>query len=188
MNMNERVRAASVVAVCLILGVLLWCFLKVVSPSSDGIQIKFVGRVADRTTTVLSNAPFVSDDLFLKFDPRSRRAFHVTATRDCSIFVWESGVEILTSAGWKPAQKEYRGNIWRLTSGVPYEVCVERPESTDWRAYIHYAPELRGIDRLKRQVHVAWRSQSFSNWTGKAWGGGFFDGSNYLTGETIEPE
>ena len=186
--MEKRVRAASVAAACLFFGVLLWCFLKSKLSPGDGVQMKFVGRVADRTTTVLSNAPFVGDDLFLKFDPRSRRAFHVTATRDTSIFVWESGVEILTSAGWKPMQKEYRGNIWRLTNGVPYEVCVELPESTEWRAYIHYAPELRGMDRLKRQVQVAWRSQSFSNWTGKAWGGGFFGGSNYLTGETIGPE
>ena len=107
--MKKRVRAASVAAAFFIV-VLLWCFLKFKLSPGDGVQMKFVGRVADRTTTVLSNAPFVPDDLFLKFDPRSRRAFHVTATRDCSIFVWESGVEILTSAGWKPIQKEYRGN------------------------------------------------------------------------------
>ena len=104
------------------------------------------------------------------------------------MFVWASGVEILTSSGWKSVNEEYRGNIYRLKPGRPQQLCVERPESNEWRAYIRYSAELWGLERLKRQVRAAWRSQSFSNWTGQAWGGGFFGGSNYLTSEIIETE
>jgi hypothetical protein len=63
---------------------------------------------------------------------------------------------------------------------VSREFCVEPPRSAPWRAYIRYGKELKGRALLIVQLHEAWQIRSFSNWTGKAWGGGRFGGS-YVT-------
>jgi hypothetical protein len=66
------------------------------------------------------------------------------------------------------------------------ELCVERPEAETWRVYIRYGKEIRGFSLLKAQLQEAWKIKSFSNWTGKAWGGGRFRGSYELFSEEIK--
>lgn len=76
--------------------------------------------------------------------------------------------------------EEYRGEIWRLKSGIAREVCVERPEGETWRAYVRYGTEMKGAQLWEWQIRDTWRDRSFSNWTGQAWGGGRFSGRNEL--------
>jgi len=76
--------------------------------------------------------------------------------------------------------EEYRGEIWRLKSGVAREVCVERPQACIWRAYVRYGTEMKGASLMKAQLREAWKIRSFSNWTGKAWGGGRWSGAYEL--------
>ena len=122
----------------------------------------------------------VSDDLRQKYSPTRRVEFHVACSKDTSIFLLASGVQILTPTGWQMLSEEYRGEIWRLKSGVAREVCVERPEAAMWRAYLRYGTEMKGLPLIKAQLREAWLSRSFSNWTGKAWGGGRWTGANEL--------
>jgi len=76
--------------------------------------------------------------------------------------------------------EEYRGEIWRLKSGVAREVCVERPEAAMWRAYLRYGTEMKGAPLIKAQLREAWLKRSLSNWTGKAWSGGRWSGAHEL--------
>jgi len=123
----------------------------------------------------------VSDDLRQKYSPTRRVEFHVACSKDTSIFLLASGVQILTPTGWQVLSEEYRGQIWRLKSGVAREVCVERPpEAATWRAYLRYGTEMRGVPLIKAQLREAWLNRSLSNWTGKAWGGGRWSGANEL--------
>jgi len=122
----------------------------------------------------------VSDDLRQKYSPTRRVEFHVACSKDTSIFLLASGVQILTPTGWQMLSEEYRGEIWRLKSGVAREVCVERPEAAIWRAYLRYGTEMKGVPLIKAQLREAWLSRSDSNWTGKAWGGGRWTGANEL--------
>jgi len=39
---------------------------------------------------------------------------------------------------------------------------------------------------LKAQLREAWKIKSFSNWTGKAWGGGRYSGSYELFSEVVQ--
>ncbi len=122
----------------------------------------------------------VPDDLRQKYSPTRRVEFHVACSHDTSIFLLASGVQILTPTGWQMLSEEYRGEIWRLKSGVAREVCVERPEAAMWRAYLRYGTEMKGVPLIKAQMREAWLNRSLSNWTGKAWGGGRWSGANEL--------
>lgn len=127
----------------------------------------------------------VPDDLRQKYDPRSRVEFRVSSTQDVSIFVWATGVQVQTQSRWKTEAQEYRGEIWRLKAGTQKEVCVERPQSETWRTYVRYGTETKGLPLLKAQMREAWLLRSFSNWTGKAWGGGRWSGSYELFSEEV---
>src|SRR5438105_15619651 len=94
----------------------------------------------------------VPDDLRQKYSTTKRVTFHVTCSRANSIFVLATGVQILTSSGWRTISEEYRGEIWRLSSGIVREICVERPEAATWRAYLRYGTELQGLLLLRRRV------------------------------------
>ena len=119
----------------------------------------------------------VLDDLRQKYVPARRVAFLVNSVRDTSVFVLATGVQVHTPAGWHSIYEENRGEIWRLKSGIPREVCVERPEGEAWRAYVRYGTEMKGASLLSVQLREAWNDRSFSNWTGKAWGGGRWSGA-----------
>ena len=125
----------------------------------------------------------VPDDLRQKYAPPGRAEFHVTCSQDTSIFVLATGVQIEGTSGWKIWAEDYRGEIWRLKTGIPREVCVERPASETWRAYIRYGTEMKGPSLLRAQLREAWSLRSFSNWTGKAWGGGRWSGVYELFSE-----
>jgi hypothetical protein len=128
----------------------------------------------------------VYDDLRQKYhDPAYGVQFHVTCTQDTSIFVRETGVQVPTPSGWQTCIEDSRGEIWRLKPGVAREVCVERPQAAMWRACIRFGTEMKGASLLKAQLREAWLTRSFSNWTGKAWGGGRFSGTYELFSDPI---
>ena len=127
----------------------------------------------------------VPDDLRQKYSPTRRVEFHVACSKDTSIFLLASGVQILTPTGWQMLSEEYRGEIWRLKSGVAREVCVERPEAAMWRAYLRYGTEMKGVPLIKAQLREAWLNRSLSNWTGKAWDGGRWSGAHELFSDEI---
>ena len=128
----------------------------------------------------------VPDDLRGKYASVQRGEFHLVSSEDTAILVLATGVQVLTSSGWKTQTEDYRGEIWRLKAGQPKEVCVERPGNTTWRAFLRYGFEMHGVPVLKAQVREAWVLKSFSNWTGQAWGGGRFHGNEELFSEEIE--
>jgi hypothetical protein len=138
-----------------------------------------------RPGSATERSKVVPDDLRDKYDPRRRVAFQVTSTQDTSIFVWATGVQARTPSGWKSEAEEYRGEIWRLKAGVPREVCVESPPSYAWRAYVRYGTGMKGPALLRAQLREAWIIRSFTNWTGKAWGGGRWSGSYELWSEEV---
>jgi hypothetical protein len=96
-----------------------------------------------------------------------------------------TGVQFRTPSGWKSEAEEYRGEIWRLKAGIPREVCVERSRSETWRAYVRYGTEMKGPSLLRAQLREAWILRSFSNWTGKPWGGGRWSGSYEVFSEEV---
>jgi len=130
----------------------------------------------------------VLDDLRQKYSSTRRVEFHVTCSKDTSIFLLASGVQILTPTGWQVLAEEYRGEIWRLKFGVVREVCVERPEAATWRAFLRYGTEMKGVPLIKAQLREARLSRSLSNWTGKAWGGGRWSGAHELFSKQIAAE
>jgi hypothetical protein len=127
----------------------------------------------------------VPDDLRQKYATAKGVAFQVTSSGANSIFVLATGVQIRTPSGWQVFSEEHRGEIWRLSSGVAREVCVERPEAATWRAYVRYGTKMRGLPLLRAQLREAWLTRTFSNWTGKAWGGGRWSGANELFSKEI---
>jgi len=86
--------------------------------------------------------------------------------------------------------EEQRNEIWRLKPGIARELFVERPEKAaeeTWRVYVQYGAEMHGPPLWKAQLREAWRIRSFTNWTGKGWGGGRFSGRNeFLSDEFAE--
>jgi hypothetical protein len=124
--------------------------------------------------------------------PDPRGWFHLESRRGASIAVLATGVQILTDSGWEtqPTSLDHRGEIWRLRSGIPREFCVEHPHwgrwGGTWRAYVRYAGEMKGPRLWYWQLRGAWADRSFTNWTGKAWGGGRFAGDHQLVSETID--
>jgi len=135
--------------------------------------------VSAQTTNV------VLDDLRQKYARARRVEFHVDCSRDTSIFVLATGVQVHGSSGWQTVYEESRGDIWRLKSGIVREVCVERPESNSWRAFIRYGTEMRGWSLLRAQLKEAWILHSFSNWNGKPWGGGRWSGAFELFSDEV---
>lgn len=140
----------------------------------------------DSSDGVAGDGGVVPDNLRRKFDPRTRTGFRVTSPRDASIFVLATGVKVLRPTGWKVLAEEQRGEIWRLKSGVPREVCVEQPPDETWKAYVRYGTEIEGLPLLRSQLREAWTIRSLSNWTGKAWGGGRFRGEHELASEETD--
>lgn len=133
----------------------------------------------------LNRGSVVLDDLRRKYDPRIRAEFRVSTAQDVSIFVVSTGVQVHTQSGWKTEAEEYRGEIWRLKAGTQKEVCIERPHSQTWRAYVRYGSEMKGLPLLRAQMREAWILRSLSNWTGKAWGGGRWSGSCEIFSEEV---
>jgi len=110
----------------------------------------------------------------------------VTSSQPIAIFVFATGVQIRTASGWQPFSEEPRNEIWRLKPGIPREMFVERPQRETeeiWRAYVRYGTEMQGLPLWQAQLREAWKIRSFANWTGKAWGGGRFNGGNEFLSE-----
>lgn len=126
----------------------------------------------------------VPDDLRRKHDPRVRVSFWLSCTQDVAIFVSATGVQVPTGYAWRTEMEDLRGSIWRLKAGIPQEVCVPRPESPAWRTFIRCGVEMKGWRLLKAQLREAWILRSFSQWSGKAWGGGRWSGEY----EILSPE
>jgi hypothetical protein len=141
--------------------------------------------VPARTNTT---AKIIADDLLLKYSGSDRVDFHVVSTQEIAIFVQSTAIQVPTTGGWKIISDEQRNEVWRLKPGVVHQVCVERPRAEGWRLYIKYASEMHGSARLHANVHQAWITRSLTNWNGKAWGGGYFGGSNELVSEQIFSE
>jgi len=106
--------------------------------------------------------------------------FHMTCTQAAAIFVHSTGVQIHTDSGWKPFSEQPRNEIWRLKPGFPQEIFVDSPQREKWRAYFRFGKEMKGPQLWYWQSRGAWQDRSFTNWTGKAWGGGRFTGANEL--------
>lgn len=179
-----------VLAICLGLGTALWRLFSREAPTNNSLRISLAGKASEPDPggkTPLHPKDVVPDDIRLKYDPLTRAAFHLTSTESCAILVCATGVEIRTPSGWKTVLEDYRGEIWRLKPGIPREVCVEPPSSETWRAYLRYGKEIKGAPLLKIQLQGAWKARSFSNWTGKAWGGGRFRGNYQMISEEIKP-
>lgn len=109
--------------------------------------------------------------------------FHMTYTQAAAIFVLSTGVQIHTDSGWKSFSEQPRNEIWRLKPGCPQEFFVDSPRRENWRAYVRFGREMRGPQLWYWQSRGAWQDRSFTNWTGKAWGGGRFTGANELFSE-----
>ncbi|MGI8964512.1 MAG: hypothetical protein ACR2H1_00300 [Limisphaerales bacterium] len=142
------------------------------------------GDTGNKAATPSSN--IVLDFFSTKYSLSHRAEFHVTSSQPSAIFVVATGVEISTDSGWEPFSEEPRNEIWRLTNGVKREMYVERPERESkqkWRAYIRYGTEMKGPPLLATQLREAWRIRSISNWTGKPWGGGHFNGAHEIFSE-----
>jgi hypothetical protein len=136
----------------------------------------------------VSNSPTnVLPDFFQMKYPFAKRAqFHVSSRQPVAVFVLATGVQVQSDSGWHPYSEEPRNEIWRLKPDTAQDMFVEIPEKQTehiWRAYIRYGTEMRGAALVKAQVREAWKIRSFSNWTGRAWGGGRFRGLYELFSE-----
>src|SRR5262245_60580697 len=115
--------------------------LRLSSDKSQTAQILRLDRASvsnNNSAVAASPTNLVPDDIRQKCDPMRRVEFHVACSRNTSIFVLATGVQVRTSSGWRTFSEEYRGEIWRLKLGLAREVCVERPPGGTWRAYIRY--------------------------------------------------
>jgi len=177
------------VAICLGIATALAWFLRGEPTKSDLLRISLVrsGTPSDSLGgTASKRENVVPDTLSRKFDPLQRADFRLVTREDAAISMRASGVQVDTPSGWKTTAEEYRSEVWRLKSGIPREVCVERPLATRWRAYVRYGTEMKGAALLKAQLREAWKIKSFSNWAGKAWGGGRYSGSYELFSEVVQ--
>jgi hypothetical protein len=104
-------------------------------------------------------------------------SFQLSCPEACSLFLTTATVEVPQSHGWRPAATYGRNEIVRLKPNIPHEICVDPPRSDDWRVSIAYGTEMHGLRFLQAQLREAWIIKSFSNWTGRAWGGGRFSGN-----------
>jgi hypothetical protein len=112
-------------------------------------------------------------------------SFQLSCAKPCSIFLATATVEVPQRWAWRPETTYGRGEIVRLKANIPYEICVEPPRSGDWRVSISYGTEMHGSRLLLAQMREAWKIKSFSNWTGRPWGGGHFSGSWTLASEEV---
>ncbi len=113
-------------------------------------------------------------------------AFQLSSPEPCSIFLVSATVEAPEADGWKAAATFARNEIVRLKPNVPQEICVEPSASDPWRLSISYGTEMHGPRLFRLQLREAWILKSFSNWTGRAWGGGRFSGNWTLTSEEVQ--
>jgi len=147
-----------------------------------------LGGAADGVSVPSTNV--VADFFRSRYSAAQRAEFHVTSSQSIAIFVRATGVQIRTASGWQPFAEEQRNEIWRLKPGIARELFVERPEKEaeeTWRVYVQYGAEMHGPPLWKAQLREAWRIRGFTNWTGKAWGGGRFSGRNeFLSDEFAE--
>jgi len=139
----------------------------------------------DRPGIATPRTKVIPDYLRQKYASTRRAEFDVASSLDTSIFVLATGVQVHTPSGWQMLSEDYRGEIWRLKSGVAREVCVEQPEGQTWRAYIRFGTEMKATSLLKAQIKEAWNIRSFSNWTGRAWGGGRWSGRHELFSDEV---
>jgi hypothetical protein len=170
-------------AIVIGLGIGLYWLLGLTRSAPPSLQIRFAPKAiptAPLEQSASRSAMVVPDDLCLKFYPPTRLDFHVSSRPECAIYVQASGVQTSSPAGWKTAQEEYRGEIWRLKADNAHELCVEQPPPGKWRVFLRYGTEIEGFGLLKLQLLGVWKSRSFSNWSGKAWGGGRFGGQYEL--------
>lgn len=165
--MRKRIVILLVLAVFIGLGGLVLSFV-LRSPSEPKIQMTFAGR----TTTP---------------NPFGPAAFRLLATKDCSIFVRRIHVQVQINSGWTNVYAGYVGEARRLRAGSHAEVYAEWPEGKTWRAGIDFGTELKGLSLLRAQIREAWLIHSFSNWTGKPWGGGRWGGDYKLFSDEIKP-
>lgn len=131
----------------------------------------------------------IPDFFRIKYDPAKRAEFHVTSSQPVAIFVVTTGVQIRTDSEWEPFSEETRHEIWRLKPGTAREIFVGRPQKEvkeTWRAYVRYGTEMKGPPLWKAQLREAWLMRSFTNWTGKAWGGGRFNGRHEFYSEEFQ--
>jgi hypothetical protein len=174
---------AAVAAIGLILAVILLLFSGNQSPTPSPLRIdrQQLGNAGSSGVALSTN---VLPDFFRqKYSPAQKAEFRVTCSQPIAIAVWATGVQVHTESGWAPFSEEPRNETWRLTPGTERELVVERPPTASrqiWRAYVRYGTEMRAPPLLQAQLREAWRIRSFSNWTGKAWGGGRFSGSHDL--------
>jgi hypothetical protein len=185
---RRRILGGSVAGISLLLGISL-------VPLSDNppaplppLRIERAGAASASSAAPALGTNLVADDLRQKYSPTHRVEFHVTCDQNTSIFLLATGVQVHTPSGWQVAAEEYRGEIWRLRPGIVREVCVERPDGGNWRAYLRYGTEMKGSPVLRAQIADAWLNRSFSNWKGKAWGGGRWSGSYELLSPPITDE
>jgi hypothetical protein len=132
--------------------------------------------------TSTNYSKIIPDDIRMMWAPENRVEFHISNPTNIAILVWTTGAQILTPTGWKTANEHQRNEIIRLKPGAARELCVERPHSYTgpWRAVITYSTEMKGAPLLTANLMEAWNRRSFTNWNGKAWGGGKFSGSHEL--------
>lgn len=128
------------------------------------------------------------DFLREKWAAERREEFQVTARRPTAIFVQTTGVQVRRESGWETIFEEPRNEIWRLKPGVVQQFFVERPATETglgWRAFVRYGSEMSGPPLWRAQLREVWRTRSFSNWNGQAWGGGRFSGDRELFAEEV---
>jgi hypothetical protein len=181
--------ALSVFGAVLVLSVGGWRIANVPPRPLVVLQLRRAGATnlpAPALGSVVSDGSPVPDGLRRKYAPARRGEFLLVSAEDTSIFVLATGIQMLTSSGWQTESEDTRSEIWRLKAGRPVEVCVERPDSGTWRAFVRYGFEMHGTPLLKAQVREAWILRSVSNWTGQAWGGDRFHGSVELFSAELE--
>ena len=126
----------------------------------------------------------IPDDHRQMMNPTRIVSFQLTCTHDTQISVLGTGIQLPSPSGWKSGPEEYRYETWRMRTGIPREVCVERPPTpVRWRAYVHYGKQQKGLSLLKANLQEVWKNRNFSNWGGKAWGGGRWEGSYEISSE-----
>ncbi len=150
------------------------------SQTLNGLRIDLVDE-----TRGLPQANVVPDNYPRSwFSPHTAK-FHMSSTQAAPIFVLSTGVQIRTDSGWKPFSEQPRNEIWRFKPGCPQEFFVDSPQQEKWRAYVRFGKEMRGPQLWYWQSRGVWQDRSFTNWTGRAWGGGRFAGENKLCSEVF---
>ena len=149
----------------------------------NGLHIDPVHETLERSGLAAPQGHVVPDNYPRGWFGLQTTTFHMTYTQAIAIFVISTGVQIHTDSGWKPFSEQPRNEIWRLKPGRPQEFFVDSPQREKWRAYVRFGREMSGPQLWYWQARGAWQDRSFTNWTGRAWGGGRFSGENELFSE-----